>query len=72
MTLFPRKTLDRNDTHSRDRAKAHRILDQAKAGHSIEKWQIEWALVQTGDGLDVIPVPKGPTDDRRWSDYVRK
>lgn len=44
MTLFAR------ESHHEDlRAKAHRILDDAKAGLLVSEAQITWALRITGD-----------------------
>lgn len=44
MTLFQR------ESHSEDlKAKAHQILDDAKAGLNIDEARITWALRITGD-----------------------
>lgn len=44
MTLFTR------ESHSEDlKAMAHRILDDAKAGLTIDESRINWALRITGD-----------------------
>ena len=44
MSLFPREA-----HHDDLKAKAHRLLDDAKAGLSVSQGQITWALRVTGD-----------------------
>lgn len=47
--LFPRNTGNSADREFADRCKAHRLLDQLKAGFDISPDVVHWALAMTGD-----------------------
>ncbi len=49
MTLFPRHQGLSHSQEFAGRCRAHRLLDQVRAGLDVDPAQIHWALVQTGD-----------------------
>lgn len=68
MTLYPRNPGPTQDHQKRIKAEAHRLLDQAKAGHAIARHEIEWALIQTGDWMEPVKTPIVIEHTGSWRD----